>query len=137
MWDLMIIVVGFLSIECHHITHYRLGSHFDDQQLWSSNLTSKCDPNLSCVIWWHSIERKPTTIIIKSHIKMWSQPVMSCMMTLHRKKTSNYNATTHLLKGKWLEFLILIYWGVHIGNNLHWGKHISETCNKAYKILGL
>ena len=27
--------------------------------------------------------------------------------------------------------------GVNITSNLHWGKHVEEVCNKAFKILGL
>ena len=64
------------------------------------------------------------------------QPVKCNMMTLSRKKnTISFN---YLLKGTRLEFLSSIkYLGVTITNDLHWGKHIDEICNKAYRTLGL
>ena len=64
------------------------------------------------------------------------QPVKCNMMTLSRKKKNvTFNYT---LKNTTLEFLTSIkYLGVHISNDLHWGKHIEETCNKAYRTLGL
>ena len=27
------------------------------------------------------------------------------------------------------------YLGVNITSNLHWGRHVDEICNKAYKII--
>ena len=64
------------------------------------------------------------------------QPVKCNIMRLSRKrKNINYDYT---LKGTKLEMLDSIkYLGVNITNNLHWGKHVEETCNKAFKILGL
>ena len=64
------------------------------------------------------------------------QPVKCNIMRLSRKrKIINYDYT---LKGTKLEMLDSIkYLGVNITSNLHWGKHVEETCNKAFKILGL
>ena len=57
-------------------------------------------------------------------------------MRLSRKKHNiDFKYT---LKGTELEHLNSIkYLGVNITDNLHWGKHVEEICNKAYKILGL
>ena len=64
------------------------------------------------------------------------QSVKCNMMTLSRKKkTIEYKYT---LKGTELEFLTSIkYLGVNITNDLRWGKHIEEICNKSYGTLGL
>jgi len=57
-------------------------------------------------------------------------------MTLLRKKSSI--TFQYTLLDTPLEFLKSIsYLGVHISNNLPWNKHIEETCNKAYRKLGL
>ena len=64
------------------------------------------------------------------------QRVKCTLMTLSRKKkTIEYKYT---LKGTELEFLTSIkYLGVNITNDLHWGKHIEEICNRSYRTLGL
>ena len=64
------------------------------------------------------------------------QPVKCNMMSLSRKKERiEY---TYTLKDTPLEFLDSIkYLGVTITNNLHWGKHIDDVCNKSYRTLGL
>jgi hypothetical protein len=58
------------------------------------------------------------------------------MMTISRKKKNiEYKYT---LKSTELEFLTSIqYLGVNITNDLHWGKHIEEICNKSYRTIGL
>ena len=64
------------------------------------------------------------------------QPIKCNMMTLTRKRSRvEYN---YKLRGEQLVFLDSIkYLGVTITDNLHWGKHIDQMCNKAYKILGM
>ena len=64
------------------------------------------------------------------------QPIKCNIMRLSRKrKNIDFKYT---LKGVELEKLDAIkYLGVNITSNLHWGKHVEEVCNKAFKILGL
>ena len=62
------------------------------------------------------------------------QPV-KCNMTLSRtKKNITFN---YILKNTILELTSIKYLGVHISNDLHWGKHMTKTCNKAYRTHGL
>ena len=64
------------------------------------------------------------------------QPIKCNMLRLSRKKRNIMFDYT--LKDTKLEFLTSIkYLGVHITDDLHWGKHIEEVCNKAYRTLGL
>ena len=64
------------------------------------------------------------------------QPAKCNIMRLSRKR--NNIDFKYTLKGTELEQLDSIkYLGVNITSNLHWGKHVDEICNKAYKILGL
>ena len=64
------------------------------------------------------------------------QPAKCSIMRLSRKRNNiDFKYTS---KGTELEQLDSIkYLGVNITSNLHWGKHVDEICNKAYKILGL
>ena len=64
------------------------------------------------------------------------QPIKCNVMRLSRKR-KNIDFR-YSLKGVELEKLDTIkYLGVNITSNLHWGKHVEEVCNKAFKILGL
>ena len=64
------------------------------------------------------------------------QPVKCNMMRLSRKR--EHLKFKYKLTGTELEFLEKIkYLGVTITNDLHWGKHIDEICNKGFQTLGL
>ncbi|CAC5410790.1 unnamed protein product [Mytilus coruscus] len=64
------------------------------------------------------------------------QPIKCNMMTLSRKK--KITSFKYTLKNTELQFLTSIkYLGVNITNDLHWGKHTEEICNKSYRTLGL
>ena len=70
------------------------------------------------------------------------QPSKCNMMQLSRKRKHHVNTTYYylllFLEGTALVTLSHIkYLGVYISSNLDWTKHISETCKKASRTLGL